>query len=107
MPRLPSVMLLCMYADKRWRTTSGRSLAQEVLEAVRPGLQLHSSYDEAAAAVDALEAADAASQRARGGLAAIAEDEDAGDSGSNERSSAAGSDDEGGLPSGGCGPQGF
>lgn len=70
---------------------------QELLETLRPGLQLHDSYEAAAAAVEALEAAEVASQRARGGLPAIAEDEDAGDSGSDERSFAAGSDDEGTL----------
>jgi hypothetical protein len=74
--------------------------AQEVLEAVRPGLQMHGSYDEAAAAVEALEAADAAAQRSRGGLATVAEDEEAGDSGDEEAGdSAAGSDDEGARPS--------
>lgn len=66
------------------------------METLRPGLELHDSYEAAAAAVEAMEAAEAASQRARGGLAAIAEDEDAGeDSGSDEADSATASDDEG------------
>jgi hypothetical protein len=65
---------------------------------VRPGLQMHGSYEEAAAAVEAVEAADAAAQRSRGGLATVAEDEKAGDSGDEEAGdSAAGSDDEGAL----------
>ncbi len=72
---------------------------QDLLEALRPGLVLHDSYEDAAAAVEALEVADAAAARKMGGLAAIAEDEDNADegeeSGSDERSSAAGSDDEG------------
>ena len=67
---------------------------------MRPGLQMHGSYEEAAAAVEALEAADAVSQRSCGGLATVAEDEEAGDSGDEEAGdSAAGSDDEGARPS--------
>lgn len=66
---------------------------------MRPGLRVHATYDEAAAAVAALEAADAASQRSRGGLATVAENEEAGDSGDEEAGdSAAGSDDEGAPP---------
>ena len=69
---------------------------QDLLESLRPRLELHHSYEGAAAAVDALEAAEAAAQRSRGGLAAIAEDGGGGegdDSGSEE----GGSEDEGVL----------
>ena len=74
------------------RDVQRMTLAQDLLESLRPGLAMHGSYEEAAAAVEAIEAREAASARGRGGLASIEE------SGSEEdASSTGGSDDEGDL----------